>query len=76
MWLSLQGCLYDEKYSKPVSLYRGENALYKFLEKQTVKTYFNKPIKMTRKDTENFNNADKWINIIYVTKSTRKQKYE
>ena len=26
-------CFYDEKYSKPVQIYGGENAVYKFLEK-------------------------------------------
>ena len=26
-------CCYDDKYSKPVQIYRGENATYKFLEK-------------------------------------------
>ena len=26
-------CCYDDKYSKPVQIYRGENSIYKFLEK-------------------------------------------
>ena len=26
-------CCYDDKYSKPVQIYRGENAVYKFMEK-------------------------------------------
>ena len=25
-------CCYDDKYSKPVQIYRGENAIYKFME--------------------------------------------
>ena len=25
-------CRYDDKYSKPVQIYRGENAVYKFME--------------------------------------------
>lgn len=25
-------CCYDDKYSKPVKIYRGENAVYKFME--------------------------------------------
>jgi hypothetical protein len=26
-------CCYDDKYTKPVQIYRGENAVYKFMEK-------------------------------------------
>ena len=26
-------CCYDDKYSRPVQIYRGENAVYKFMEK-------------------------------------------
>ena len=26
-------CCYDDKYSKPVAIYRGENAIYKFMDK-------------------------------------------
>ena len=26
-------CCYDDKYSKPVQIYRGKNAVYKFMEK-------------------------------------------
>ena len=26
-------CCYDDKYSKPIQTYRGENAVYKFMEK-------------------------------------------
>ena len=26
-------CRYDDKYNKPVQIYRGENAVHKFMEK-------------------------------------------
>ena len=26
-------CRYDDKYSKPVQIYRGENAVHKFMQK-------------------------------------------
>ena len=56
-------CCYDNKYSKPLQLYRGENAVYKFMEsmihevrwcKETIKRQFNKPLKMTNEDELNF----------------------
>ena len=56
-------CCYDDKYSKPVKVYRGKNAVYKFLEemlkevghcKKVVKTKFNKPLIMTDEDEANF----------------------
>jgi len=59
-------CCYDDKYSKPAQIYRGENAVYKFMEKMidevkycrnTIKYKFNKPIKMTPADEENFKQA-------------------
>ena len=55
-------CCYDDKYSKPVKVYRGKNAAYRFLEemlkevehcKKVVKTKFNKPL-MTDEDEANF----------------------
>ena len=51
-------CCYDDKYSKPVTIYRGENAVYKFLEKmlyevnyckKVIKNNFNKTIKNDKK---------------------------
>ena len=48
-------CCYDDKYSKPVQIYRGKNAVYKFMEKMlqevrycknVIKYKFNKPLKM------------------------------
>ena len=50
-------CCYDDKYSMPVKVYRGKNAVYRFLEemlKEVVKTKFNKPLIMTDKDEANF----------------------
>ena len=59
-------CCNDDKYTKPVQSYRGENAVYKFLEKKklnkvwycknTIKKHFNKPLHMTN-DDEHFKNA-------------------
>ena len=60
-------CCYDDKYSKPVQIYRGENAVYKVLEKMleevkycknVIEYKFKKPFKMTKEDQENFVKAD------------------
>lgn len=60
-------CCYDDKYSKPIVIYRGENAAYKFLEKmlydvnlckKVVKKEFNKPLIMTEENEQNFEKAD------------------
>ena len=49
-------CCYDDKYSKYTRIYRGENAVYKFMEKMleeveyskaVIKKRFNKPLVMT-----------------------------
>ena len=57
----------DDKYTKPVQIYRGENAVYKFMEamleevkycRKTIKKYFNKPLRMTENDEEEFQKAD------------------
>ena len=54
-------CCYDDKYTKKVQIYRGEKAVYKFMEamleevkycKKTMKTFFNKPLKMTSDDID------------------------
>ena len=59
-------CCYDDKYTKPIQLYRGEKAVYKFMEnmleevkycKKAMKTFFNKPLKMTKEDEEEFKKA-------------------
>ena len=60
-------CCYDDKYSKPVTTYRGEKAVYKFIEdmleevkycKKVIKKEFNKPLKMTKEDEEEFQKAN------------------
>ena len=61
-------CCYDDKYTKPVQIYRGEKAVYKFMEamldevkycKKIIKKYFNKPLRMTKDDEDKFQKADK-----------------
>ena len=61
-------CCYDDKYTKPIQLYRGEKAVYKFMEnmleevkycKKVMKKHFNKPLRMTKVDEEEFKKATK-----------------
>ena len=61
-------CCYDDKYSKPVQIYRGKKAVYKFMEamleevkycKKVMKKEFNKPLKMTKDDEKDFKKANK-----------------
>ena len=61
-------CCYDDKYSKPIQTYRGENAIYKFMErmleeveycKGIIKKRFNKPLVMTEDDETHFKVMDK-----------------
>ena len=61
-------CCYDDKYTKLVQIYRGENAVYKFMEnmleevnwcKSKMKKHFNKPLKMTKEDEKDFQKAIK-----------------
>ena len=60
-------CPYNDKYSKPAQIYRGENALHKFMEKmlevqwcrKITKKRFNKLLIMSDEDEENFKKADK-----------------
>ena len=61
-------CCYDDKYSKPVQIYRGENAVYKFMEnmlqevnwcKSIMKKHFNKKLKMSDENEINFQKATK-----------------
>ena len=56
-------CCYDDKYTKPINIYRGPKAVYKFLEamlkeigycKYVMKKYFKKPLKMTTHNEEQF----------------------
>ena len=58
-------CCYDNKCSKPIQTYRGENAVYKFMEKMleeveyckaVIKKRFNKPLVMTEDDETLFFN--------------------
>lgn len=60
-------CRYNDKYSKPAQIYRGENALHKFMEKmlevqwcrKITKKRFNKLLITSEEDEENFKKADK-----------------
>ena len=60
-------CCYDDKYSKYTGIYRGENAVYKFMEKMlkeveyckaVIKKHFNKPLVMTEVDEQHFKTMD------------------
>ena len=61
-------CCYDDKYTKPIQIYRGEKAVYKFMEamldevkycKHIIKKEFNKPLRMTEDNEKEFQKADK-----------------
>ena len=64
-------CCYDDKYSKyskTVQIYRGENAVHKFMAKMFEQVewckrikhkHFNKDMILTEDDEQNFKNADK-----------------
>ena len=75
-------CCYDDKYSKPIQSYRGENAVYKFMEKMleeveyckaVIKKQFNKPLVMTENDEMCFKLMDKChiCNKEYTDKDVR-----
>ena len=60
-------CCYDDKYSKYTCIYRGENAVYKFMEKMleeveyckaVIKKHFKKPLVMTEVDEQHFKTMD------------------
>ena len=60
-------CCYDDKYTNGELIYRGEKAVYKFMEamledvkycKKVMKKRFNKPLRMTEKDEEAFKKAE------------------
>ena len=60
-------CCYDDKYSSDICIYRGENAVYKFMEKMleevkyckaVIKKHFNKPLVMTEVDKQCFKTMD------------------
>ena len=72
-------CCYDDKYSKPIKYYRGEKAVYKFMEamlaevkycRQTIKYKFNKPLVMSPEDEDKFQKA---TSCHICGKNTRKQ---
>ena len=59
-------CCYDDKFSKPIKIYRGEMAIQKFMEdmlaeveycQEVVKNHFTKPLEMTDEDEESFQRA-------------------
>ena len=60
-------CCYDDKYTQPLKIYRGEKAVYTFLEymldevkycKRIIKKEFNKPLNMTKENEEQFQKSD------------------
>ena len=61
-------CCYDDKYSKPIKINRGENCTEWFMKEllnlsqyinDTIKSVFNKEMILTNDDITNFNNATK-----------------
>ena len=61
-------CCYDDTYTKPIQIYRGENAVHKFMEnmleevdwcKSIIKKHFNKPLEMTEENEKDFQKATK-----------------
>ena len=60
-------CCYDDKYTKPVQIYRGEKAVYKFMKamldevkycNKIMKKHFNKPLRMTEDDEKELQKAN------------------
>ena len=75
-------CCYDDKYTKPINIYRGEKAVYKFLEKmldevnyckKIIKKEFDKTLIMTDNDKLSFKLEQKChiCNKKYTDKDTR-----
>ena len=75
-------CCYDNEYTKPVQSYRGENAVFKFMEnmleevnwcKSIINKHFNKPLIMTDEDEDAFQKAIKChiCDIKYTNKDIR-----
>ena len=61
-------CHFNDEFSKPVQVFRGENAVYNFMEKMIeevdwcksiIKTHFNKPLVMTEKNKLDFESSNK-----------------
>ena len=60
-------CCYDDQYSKSLQMYRGENVVYKFIErmleeekwcKETIKKHFNKTLEITVAEEIKFKRSD------------------
>ena len=60
-------CCYDDKYTKPLQLYRGQHAVYGFMEamlqeveycKKVMRDFFNKPLQITEDDENDFKKAN------------------
>lgn len=60
-------CCYDDKYTKPVKIYRGEDSIKKFMLEmlkeveycwKTIKSKFNKPLVMSDEEEEMFKAAE------------------
>ena len=60
-------CCYDDNFSKPIKIYRGEMTIQKFMKdilaeveycQEVVKTHFTKPLEMTDEDEESFQRAE------------------
>ena len=61
-------CHYNDEFSKPVQVFRGENAVYNFMEKMIeevewcksiIKKHFNKPLVMSEKNQLEFDSSTK-----------------
>ena len=75
-------CCYNDKFSKPIQIFRGKKAVYTFMEKmleevkyckKLMKKHFNKPLNMKNKDEKN---SKKLIVVIFVIKNTMKKTSE
>ena len=60
-------CCYNDEYTKPTQVYRGKNAVFKFMEmleevnycKKVMRNNFNKQLKMTYEDEQHFKQTGK-----------------
>ena len=62
-------CCYDDKYTKPVKVYRGEDSIKKFMQQilkevkscgKIIKKKFHKPLKMSDEDEQEFRAAEEY----------------
>ena len=60
-------CCYDDKFSKPIKIHRGEMAIQKFMKdmlaevkycKKVIKEHFTEPLEMTEEEEESFQRAE------------------